>query len=404
MQTISPGQAWLDTLAAQQERLRELLARTPEQQQNIGYFHTLAEICRQPETWRETCDFMVDSGPTVAACLRGVRSLILTGSGSSEYAGDSVRESLQRELGIPCRAIGGGALLTKDSDVLPSAAPRLMVSLARSGDSPESAGVVSRLLSLDPETHHLVLTCNRAGALAQTYQKHPQVRVVVLSEKTNDRSLVMTSSFTNLLLSARFLGLVDRVDAYRAICHQAASMVASLLATRFDQLARVAESGFKRAVFLGTGSRYSGGREAALKMLEMTAGRVTSLCETYLGLRHGPMSYIDSETLVVCFFSSDPMRRNYESDLLRELDQKRLGLLKLVVGEAIPADVMRDNDVAIECPGMGQLGDRNAPLVDVVVGQLLAFFRCMREGLRPDSPSLGNVINRVVQPFRLYGL
>jgi tagatose-6-phosphate ketose/aldose isomerase len=115
------------------------------------------------------------------------------------------------------------------------------------------------------------------------------------------------------------------------------------------------------------------------------------------------MSYIDKETLVVGFLSSDPTRRNYESDLLRELDQKHLGMRKLIVGEGVPKELTREGDVVIECPGMAQLGDRNAALVDVVVGQLLAFFRCMQEGLHPDSPSQDNVINRVVQPFRLYG-
>jgi tagatose-6-phosphate ketose/aldose isomerase len=147
-------------------------------------------------------------------------------------------------------------------------------------------------------------------------------------------------------------------------------------------------------------------------MLEMTAGGVTSLYENYLGLRHGPMSFIDSNTLVVCFLSSDPTTRSYEADLLRELSQKRLGLRKLIVGEAIPTDVTRtdtrndarNRDVVLECAGLKQLGDRNAVLVDIVVAQLLAFFRCMQEGLHPDSPSHDNVINRVVQRFQLYGI
>jgi tagatose-6-phosphate ketose/aldose isomerase len=278
-----------------------------------------------------------------------------------------------------------------------------MVSLARSGDSPESRGAISLLLDLDPEARHLVLTCNRAGALAQTYCDHPRVSVIALGEETNDQSLVMTSSFTNLALAARFLGLTKRPDVYRTICHRAATIATEMLASQFDRLAEVAESGFKRVSFLGTGARYSACREAALKMLEMTAGKVTSLCETYLSLRHGPMSFIDKETLVVGFLSSDPTRRNYESDLLRELDHKRLGMRKLIVGEAVPKDLTREGDVVIECPGMAQLEDQNAAVLDVVVGQLLAFFRCMQEGLHPDSPSQDHVINRVVQPFRLYG-
>jgi tagatose-6-phosphate ketose/aldose isomerase len=105
---------------------------------------------------------------------------------------------------------------------------------------------------------------------------------------------------------------------------------------------------------------------------------------------------------VVCYLSSDPTRRNYELDLLRELDQKQLGRGKVMVGECVPRDVLREGDVAIECPGLDRLGDANAVFVYVIVGQLLAFFRCMQEGLRPDWPSQDNVINRVVQRFPVY--
>ena len=137
-------------------------------------------------------------------------------------------------------------------------------------------------------------------------------------------------------------------------------------------------------------------------MLEMTAGRVTTLCETYLGLRHGPMSYVHKDTLVVCFLSSDPTIRAYEADLLRELDQKELGLLKVIVGEDVPKELVQANDVVVECRGLRELGDQNAPIIDVVVGQLLGFFRCLDEGLRPDSPSEDGIINRVVQSFTLH--
>jgi len=404
MQTSFPGQQWLEALSVRQGRARELLSKTTEEQQRSGYFHTLPEICRQPQTWRETCEQMIKSSATVNACLREAKSLIFTGSGSSEYAGDCVRASVQAELGIDCQAIGGGVLLTEKTEALPVCRPRMMVSLARSGDSPESTGALSLMLEHDPEMRHLVLTCNSTGGLAQNYRNHTKVSVIALGDNTNDQSLVMTSSFTNLVVAARFLGLAKHPDAYRAICHQAASIAADVLSSQFDALAQVAESGFKRVVYLGSGSRYCAAREAALKMLEITAGHVTSLYENYLGLRHGPMSYLDSNTLVVCFISSDPTTRSYEMDLLRELSQKRLGLRKLIVGEAIPTDVTRNDDVVVECGGLKQLGDRNAVLVDAVVAQLLAFFRCIQEGLHPDSPSRDDVINRVVQRFPLYGL
>jgi tagatose-6-phosphate ketose/aldose isomerase len=258
------------------------------------------------------------------------------------------------------------------------------------------------MLKAEPEIRHLVLTCNEAGSLARTYQNHSRAVVVTLPEETNDQGLVMTSSFTNLVLAARFLGLSTEPRAYGAICDGLSRIAARLIEEHLGTLARIAKQPFKRALFLGSGARFGGARESALKMLEMTAGRVSTMCETYLGVRHGPMSYVHEDTLVICFLSSDPTLRLYESDLLREFDQKELGLLKVIIGEAIPAGLVREGDVVLECKGLGKVGDENVPVIDVIVGQLLAFFRCLEEGLRPDSPSEDGVISRVVQTFALH--
>lgn len=256
MQTPFPAQQWLESLSG------ELLAKALEEQRQSGYFHTLPEICRQPQTWRETCELMIKSTAAVNASLRGAKSIIFTGSGSSEYAGDCLRASVQAELGIDCQAIGGGVLLTGKTEALTVCRPRMMVSLARSGDSPESTGALSLRLEHAPEMRHLVLTRNSTGALAQTYRGHTQVSVITLGYNTNDQSLVMTSSFTNLIVAARFLGLANPPDAYRAICDQAASIAAQVFSSHFDTLPQVAESGFKRVVYLGSGARYGAAREA----------------------------------------------------------------------------------------------------------------------------------------------
>jgi tagatose-6-phosphate ketose/aldose isomerase len=391
----------LRTLAEIHPRAKELLGRSTEEQQRRGYFHTLREICQQPQSWMQTAEQMLRSAPMLQACIGGIASLLLTGSGSSEFAGDCVRLPLQNELGVIVQALSGGSLLTHASQILPPEKSALMVSLARSGDSPESVGAVALVLELKPRIRHLVLTCNERGALAQRFRDHPRVEVIALDDGVNDRSLVMTSSFTNLVLAARFLGLLEEPAAYRALCVKLGQIAGGLIETYFETLARVAALGFDRAVFLGSGALFGAARESSLKMLEMTSGRVSSVCETYLGFRHGPMSFADDNTLIVCFLSSDPVLRAYESDLLRELDQKALGISKLIVGEDIPPEVTRENDVVIECPGLAEVGDQDAAVVDVVACQLLAFFRCLSEGLRPDSPSDG-VINRVVQSFTLH--
>jgi tagatose-6-phosphate ketose/aldose isomerase len=153
-----------------------------------------------------------------------------------------------------------------------------------------------------------------------------------------------------------------------------------------DTIESVGRDPFTKAVFLASGDNRGAERDGALKMLEMSAGRVSTMAETYLGLRHGPMSWLDANTLVVALRSAGRIPRAYEDDLLSELAAKRLGRRVLTTGPG----------AEIEC------GD--APILHVVVLQLLAFFRCLSLGLEPDSPSPEGVITRVVAPFRLHGV
>jgi tagatose-6-phosphate ketose/aldose isomerase len=397
-------QRWLLALSDAQPRIAELLSEPIDQQKQRGYFHTLREICQQPATWLKTAT-QVTSGAGFAdlhSSLAGINGIVLTGSGSSQFVGECVDPVLRRELDLVAETISGGTLLTDGKEALPPQRPALVVSLARSGDSPESVGVVSRLLEEDRQIRHLVLTSNRAGRLAEAFSQHSSVRVIALDDATNDRSLVMTSSFTNLLLAARSLGLVTTPDKYRRICEGLSQTVAELLRLHVGTISEVAKTGFRRVIFLGSGSRVGAARESALKMLEMTAGSVPTLCDSYLGFRHGPMSFAHSDTLIVSFLSSDPVLRAYESDLLQEIDEKKLGLLKLIVGDDIPEYLARDGDVIVNCPGLKRVSDEDSAVIHVVVGQVLAFFRCLEEGLRPDLPSEDGVINRVVRSFRLH--
>src|SRR6202162_3803460 len=400
--TSESQNTWQRALIHNQLKASELFARSEADQKRLGYFHTLREICQQPETWLRTCDQMVAATEIVRQLHAGIRSLALTGSGSSQYAGECICLALQNDLNIQVACVGGGTLLTYGRKALPPERPGLVVSLARSGDSPESRGAIELLLNTEPEIQHVVPHCNENGSLTKAWREHAKVRVFTLPKETNDQSLVMTSSFTNLMLAARFMSMWNRPNEYAQLCKRTSNIGKKLISENFDVLAGIAKSKFQRVVFLGTGPGFGAAREAALKILEMTAGRVTTLCETYLGFRHGPMSYAQQETLIVAFLSSNSVLRAYEVDLLQELDRKKLGLSKLIVGEKIPAAVLRNGDVAIECPGLAELGDQDSATIHVIVGQLLGFFRCLEEGLRPDSPSEDGIIQRVVEKFPLH--
>ncbi len=382
--------------------ISELLERPPAEQRERGYFHTLKEICQQPETWTGAAALVVRRRETLRAVVEGAASLLLTGSGSSLYAAECLDPVLEAELGVPACSIASGALLTEGARLPPSCRPALMVSIARSGNSPESCAAVDVVLEAEPEARHLILTTNAEGRLATQYAGRANVTAVVLDDATCDRSLVMTSSFTSMVMAGRFLGMLGAPEKYEALAGELARIARGVLARHAGALAGAARSDYRYAVFLGGGCRLGAAREAGLKTMEMTAGRVRTIAETCLGLRHGPMSTVHGDTLVVCFLSSEPVRRAYECDLIGELIRKRLGARKVIVGEAIPAELLLEGDVAVECEGLARVGDANAAVIDVLVGQLLGFFKCLAVGLRPDSPSEQGVINRVVENFQIY--
>ena len=399
--------AWLAGFDPESEAGR-LLNRPGDERVKRGYEHTLREIFQQPVTWLETANRVRGCKPLVAATLdaggaaRGEGAVVLTGSGSSLYAGECLALPLQEALRVPVSAISAGQLLTHPQASLPPEGPYAVVSFARSGNSPESHAVVDSLLG-EERVCHLILTCNGQGKLATQYGAVRRVRTVVLDEKTNDQSLVMTSSFTNLVLAGRFLGQVGEADQYEVHTRALAQVAAHVLEHDVDGLVQAARSRFTSAVYLGSGCRLGAAREASLKMLEMSGGRVSTLSESYLGLRHGPMSAIRPDTLVVAFLSSDPVVRAYEGDLIRELDRKKLGARRVIVGAGVPPELgARAEDVIVDCGTGAVLADDDLALIDVVVGQVLAFFRCLDAGLHPDSPSTEGVINRVVSGFEIH--
>jgi len=397
---------WLRLLASAGGDVGTLLAAPADEQSRRGYLHTLREIAQQPYTWIETARNLAPRAGELRSALDHVANgrhglLVLTGSGSSLYAGECLAPGLRSALGIPVHAVASGELLTHPHGHLPRTGPLLVVSFARSGNSPESEAVLEGLRA-NPDCRHLVITCNRHGRLAARGIGDPRVTTVVLDDKTCDRSLVMTSSFTNMVLAGRLLGLTADPGDYEERALRLAGLAAQVLLRHGDGLAAAARSDFRSAVYLGSGGRYGSAREAALKMLEMTAGRVMTFPETYLGLRHGPMAALDGRALVVCFLSSDAVARAFEVDLVRELKRKGLGARTVLVGADVPADLVSPGDVAVDVPGLASVADDDVPILDVLVGQLLAFFRCLATRLRPDSPSDDGVISRVVEGFAIH--
>jgi tagatose-6-phosphate ketose/aldose isomerase len=142
-------------------------------------------------------------------------------------------------------------------------------------------------------------------------------------------------------------------------------------------------------------------KESALKVLELNAGKIATIAESPLGLRHGPMSFINAETLVVAFLSGNDHRLQYELDLLEELLRKKLSADMLVVAPRVTSRIAKltKNVLSLEAPTT--FPDTCRPPVDVIAGQLLGLFFAIENGITPDTPSDG-AISRVVSHVKIY--
>ncbi len=352
-----------------------------DQPQTRG-IQTHREILQQPDLWPDTIERVGDC--SFRSHLEAV-PIFLTGAGTSAYAAAAIEAAWPR-----ARAIPSTDLLTGCDGYFNDGGA--LISLARSGDSPESLGVIDRIQSLHPNVTHYAITCNATGGLAQRLGDS----ALILDPRTNDRSLVMTSSFSNLVLAGLALKNLDVLQrAVVRICRRSARIVQRNRRDRGNH--RSLEP--VRAVILASRPLAGLAQEACLKILEMTAGRSVAIPETYLGLRHGPMSFLRQDTLVLCWLSNDRVRRRYEEDLLVELRAKKLGRI-VCIGTPLANPKIADTVIAASAP---ELPDELRTPFEIVFAQLLAYHMSLRAGLDPDSPSPDGVITRVVQGVRMHG-
>ncbi|MGE5644823.1 MAG: SIS domain-containing protein [Acidobacteriota bacterium] len=343
----------------------------------IGHI-THSEICQQPEIWADTVKRVRASG------IAGISKPVLTGAGTSAYAASAIEAAWPGSRAIPSTEL----LLDFCRYLEPDG---VVVSLARSGDSPESVAVVSKIQRAMPRVRHVAVTANAEGKLANW----KGVEAILLDPRTNDRSLVMTSSFSNLVTGGIALARPEEIEAaLPALCRG----WDRLLESHESKARAIAQNPPARAIALGSPALFGAAREAALKMLESTAGRVGALAETYLGLRHGPLSFLERDSVVLCFLSSDANLRRYETDLVKELRAKKLGRL-IGLGAPMGDESLFDEMVTT---GASTLPDYLRTPAEIVFPQLLAYQMSLRLGLDPDSPSPGGVINRVVQGVVIY--
>jgi tagatose-6-phosphate ketose/aldose isomerase len=358
---------------------------------------TLHEIQQQPETLRATQEAVSARQDEIQRFIspllaRPEMRIVLTGAGTSAFIGDSLAPELSRGGGRSVEAIPTTDLVSAPELYLRREAPMLLVSFGRSGNSPESLAAIDVAEQAVDEVHHLIITCNPDGALAA--RAGERACVVQLPEATHDRGFAMTSSFSAMMLAA--LSILGGIEALAPRVPAIVEAVADTLESADPIVSGLAEGGFDRVVYLGSGVFKGLAREAALKLMELSDGALVTAFDTAMGFRHGPKTIITPQTLVVVFVSNDPVTGHYDRDIVRELRSDGRA------GKVIVVATTADADDSIIVPRLEGATDCDLLFPFIVPAQLLGLRVSQALGLTPDQPNRTGTVNRVVEGVRLY--
>jgi tagatose-6-phosphate ketose/aldose isomerase len=321
--------------------------------------------------------------------------IVLTGAGTSAFVGECLAPALKGRTRLRVDAVPSTDLISSPDSWLTADIPTLLVSFARSGNSPESLEALNVADQIVSDCHHLIVTCNREGALYGRGSGRRNTHLVLLPDEANDRGFAMTSSFTGMMLAAaRAFDLLSAAEA-----SDLANWATSVLERHLPMIEQLVASSIERVVYLGDRDLKGLAREAALKLLELSDGKVVALAETPLGFRHGPKTIVNDKTLIVMFLGNDVHASRYEQDVLKELRSDGVAARVVALHSGALIGVSADDLVLT---GAAHASGLALCFPYIVFAQAFAFLKSLSLGLRPDTPNARGVVNRVVQGVSVY--
>jgi tagatose-6-phosphate ketose/aldose isomerase len=368
-----------------------------------GAILTATEIAGQPQLWNDIVQCFYNNENDIQVFLKDaykeIDNIILTGAGTSAFIGLSLEGAFFRHAKIQTRAVATTNIVSHPQNYFNSNQTTLLISFARSGNSPESCAALELADKFLKKCFHFIITCDENGELAK-YNFISPAYLFVLPEAANDKSLAMTGSYSGMLLTGLLMAYIND----KATFNKQLALLTQAVTNIFNHanvLKHVAEKNFKRAVFLGSGALFGTATEAALKLQELTNGKIICKEDTYLGLRHGPKAVIDDQTLVVYFLSSNNYVKRYEQDLVHDMKTGNNAMFQLGISEQ--QETINDLNAQINF-GIDEksIAEDFLPVCAIVAGQLLGFYKSLQLGLMPDNPSVNGAISRVVQGVKIY--
>ncbi|WP_455138501.1 SIS domain-containing protein [Thermophilibacter sp.] len=373
----------------------------------LGAQITTAEIAQQPELWRDTLKIYQDNAEAVEAFLAEARamgesrlSVVFTGAGTSDYVGDTVAPYL-RHAGdaslYDFKPVATTDIVSAPRDFLNPDEPTLLVSFARSGNSPESLAAVQVAKTFVKNVRFLNITCAPEGRLAVESADDPAA-LTLLIPRANDKGFAMTGSYSCMELLSALIFDTAPLDEKAAWVETAARMGEAVVA-REGEVADFLAGDFNRVTYLGSGSFVGLAQESQLKILELAHGLVATSWDSSMGYRHGPKSFVDEKTLVFVFMSNDPYTRQYDLDILNEIAGDEIAQRTIAVQQ--DAGTLFEGD-AFTFVGEPTLPEAYLALPFVMVAQTVSLLNSVRVGNTPDTPSPTGTVNRVVKGVTIH--
>ncbi|MEQ6120496.1 SIS domain-containing protein [Reichenbachiella sp. MALMAid0571] len=372
-----------------------------------GDVYTSEEISRQPLVWQQTYLKLLDGGKELTSFINNVLSIdqlhiVLTGAGSSAYIGEVLQGIFQKNCDILSRAVSTTDIVSHPQLYLQKRIPLLLISFARSGDSPESLAAVELADEICDQVYHLIITCSREGKLAQAKTGDEKSLIFTLPESANDKGLAMTSSFTSMLLAGVLMSRLSELPSLKPQVDILTEYAENVLENYAEKLKKISKMDFDRVVFLGSGSQLGAARESQLKVQELTSGKVLCKHDSFLGFRHGPKVVLTSDTLIVYLFSNKTNPNKYELDLVRQIESNDQFKFSVGVTEWKGEIYNVDLDIILSVANLEALNEDFMPVVIVLPAQVIGYYKSIELTLNPDQPSSNGAISRVVKGVKIY--
>ena len=359
--------------------------------------NTYTEIFAQADTWEEVYGLYEERKADIEKFLANFdkdTKVIFTGAGTSEYVGNIAQDYLKTHGDFDFESIATTDLVSAPYLHFKKDQKTLLVSFARSGNSPESLAAVKLGEQIVDDFYNLPITCAHDGKLAVNLKDDPNSYVFLNPAITNDKGFAMTNSFSSMLL-ASLLIFDTSLENKKELVEKLAGIARETYA-RAEDIEKLIDFDFDRVAYLGSGPLGKLTKEARLKILELTAGEVVTIFDSSMGFRHGPKSFINDKTLVVSFVSGNDYTRQYDLDILDEI--KADGIAPKIIA-VTNEDVNRDYQFILKSEG---LRDAYLAVGYAVIAQLISLITSLRVGNTPDNPSKSHTVNRVVKGVTIH--